>query len=120
MIYWIYLIIASLFETGWIISLKYIKWDQLKNIRLEWSESNFSLVGPLAGYIVFGVGNIYFFSMAMKQIPASTAFAVWMAMALIGLRIIEWVVYKQPGTWMDYFYMALMLAGMIGLKKSGI
>ena len=118
MIYWIYLFIASLFEIGWMISLRAIRFSALKDISIisgVWRE-NFKILLPFLGYIFFGLGNIYFFSIASKQIPPSVAFAVWMGIALCGLRLIEVWFYKTPGSAMDYFFMLLILISIVGLK----
>jgi len=118
MIYWIYLFIASLFEIGWMISLRAINFSSLKNVSIiygEWLE-NMRILLPFVGYAFFGLGNIYFFSIASKQIPPSVAFAVWMGVALCGLKIIEISFYKQPSSVMDYFFMAMILISIIGLK----
>jgi len=118
MIYWIYLFIASLFEIGWMISLRAIKFSSLKNISVlsgMWRD-NLKILLPFVGYVFFGLGNIYFFSIASKQIPPSVAFAVWMGVALCGLKLVEISFYKQSSSVMDYVFMAMILISIIGLK----
>jgi len=73
---------------------------------------------PLLGYIVFGLGNIVLFSMAMKYIPASTAFTTWMAMTLIWVKIVDTLVFKEAFSYTHLLYMAFILIGIIGLKKT--
>jgi quaternary ammonium compound-resistance protein SugE len=122
MIAWIYLIVASVFEVGWMFSLKFISFQKLKGISIQ-SITNepmhdVLIILPFIGYVVFGIGNIYCFSIAMKGIPSSTAFAVWMAVALAGVKIIEVAVFKEPTKTSDYFFLALMLVAIIGLKRN--
>ena len=50
---------------------------------------------PFVGYILFGLANIYLFSLAIKQIPTATAFAVWTAITLIFIKIAE----QRKGLW---------------------
>jgi quaternary ammonium compound-resistance protein SugE len=71
---------------------------------------------PLLGYIVFGIANIVFFSMAIKDIPMSTAVAVWMGTALVGLKLIDVFIFKQGYSFYEVLFCALILVGVIGLK----
>jgi quaternary ammonium compound-resistance protein SugE len=72
---------------------------------------------PFAGYIFFGLGNIFFFSMAMKQISATTALAAWMGLTLVGTRLVEIYFFRQPSNLYQFLYMSLILAGIVGLKQ---
>jgi quaternary ammonium compound-resistance protein SugE len=115
-------LIASLFEIAWTFSLKFM---DVKKIRaLQWRGffspgSNWVTLAPFAGYSVFGVGHIFFFSIAMKEIPASTALAVWMGTTLIGVKLAEISFFRQPFNFYQFFYMALILIGIVGLKRGG-
>ena len=118
---WIYLLIAALFEIAWTYSLKFMEVKKLK--ALHWADlftkrDQWMTLSPFAGYILFGVGNIIFFSMAMKQIPASTAMAVWMGVTLIGIRLVDMSVFKEPYDFYQFFYMGLIIVGIAGLKRA--
>lgn len=89
---WIYLFVAALMEMLWLVSLKYMKMKEIKQI--VWAEFFLHTAGiktlwPLIGYLVFGLLNVVFISYAMKTIPMSIAFAVWMALALFGSACID-------------------------------
>jgi quaternary ammonium compound-resistance protein SugE len=117
---WFYLVIASLFEIAWTFSLKFM--DVRKARSIHWQaffqqRENWMIIAPFAGYIFFGVGNIIFFSMAMKEIPASTALAVWMGVTLIGVKLIDISVFKEPYDLYQFFYMILIMVGIVGLKR---
>jgi quaternary ammonium compound-resistance protein SugE len=119
---WFYLVIASVLEVGWIFSLKKLSFAELKKISFQAisnqpAESTWVIL-PLLGYVLFGLGNIYFFSLAMKHISASTAFAIWMALTLVGVKLIEVIFYKEAIKPLDYFFLGLLLVAIIGLKKS--
>ncbi len=119
---WFYLITASLLEIGWIFSLKRLSFAALKKISFSSlsqtpSESLLILL-PLLGYVIFGLGNIYFFSLAMKHISASTAFAIWMGLTLAGVKLVEVLVFKEVTKPTDYIFLALMIVAIMGLKKS--
>ncbi len=118
-IYWIYLFCASAMEIAWLYSLKYIDKDSI--MAINWrtifasSEPILTLL-PVVGYIVFGVANVVLISMAMKGIPASTAFGIWMGLALVGAKIIDVMVYGEPYTYQQILFMCLILIGVVGLK----
>ena len=104
------------------VSLKFMRFSEVKKI--SWYSfkhtpgENFFILAPFLGYVIFGLGNIYFFSIALKHIAASTAFAVWMGLALIGMRLLEIFFFKSNYSVMDYFYMMLIVIAVIGLKKT--
>jgi quaternary ammonium compound-resistance protein SugE len=123
MIYWFYLFCASCLEVGWMYSLKYMNVKKIREIawaKLFTDVNQFYTLFPLMGYIVFGIGNIVLFSMALKYIPASTAFVTWMAMTLIGGKMVDTLYFKETFTYTHLLYMAFILIGIIGLKKNDL
>ena len=119
MIYWLYLIVAAVFEACWLYSLKFLDMKQIFAIRPALLTQNiglWKLLLPFSGYIVFGLCNIYFFSSAMKGIPASTAFAAWMAIALIFAKALDLMFFGETINYPQIFFIALLLIGIIGLK----
>ena len=93
--------------------LRTISWPSFFSRREHWE-----VLMPFAGYIVFGVGNIFFFSMAMKHISATTALAAWMGLTLIGTKLAEIYLFRQPANFYQFMYMSLILVGIVGLKQS--
>ena len=121
MIYWLYIVIAAVFEACWIYSLKFLSMKAIGAIQFTTLFSDaapWKTLLPLVGYIAFGLSNIYFFSMAMKSIPASTAFAVWMALALVFSTALDILVFKQGYNMQQLFFTSLVLIGIVGLKYS--
>jgi quaternary ammonium compound-resistance protein SugE len=119
---WFYLLLASLFEIVWTFSLRFMSVKKLKAVqwRSFFSEAgNWLVVAPFVGYVVFGLANVYFISQAMKDIPASTALAVWMGTALIGVKLVEILFFKTPYDFWQFFYMGLIVIGIAGLKRLG-
>ncbi|NOS94380.1 MAG: hypothetical protein HOP30_20900 [Cyclobacteriaceae bacterium] len=119
---WLYLIIAAFLEVGWIFSLKKMSFAELKKISfqlvIDQPLAASELLLPLVGYILFGLGNIYFFSLAMKHIPASTAFAIWMGLTLAGVKLVEVLILKHETKPIDLVYLAMLVIAIIGLKKN--
>lgn len=116
---WLFLFIAALFETAWTYSVKYMTFSQLKTLR--WNtfytvDQGLPVLMPFVGYVVFGIANIYFFSMAIKQIPTPTAFAVWTAMALILIKATDVFIFKANWSFAEIFFLTLIGVGIIGLR----
>lgn len=117
---WIYLFIASIFQIAWTFSLKYM--DMKKIFAIKWlyffdDSSGSLLLLPFVGNTIFGLVNIYCFSMALKFIPTSTALAIWMGISLIGVKLIDIGFFKQPFHITQLIFLLLILAGIIGLKS---
>lgn len=113
---WFYIFLAALFEVAWTFSLKFLKFADLK--LLKWSsvfKSN-SAIFPLIGYILFGLGNIYFFSLALKKVPMSIAFGVWTATSIIILKFFELYFSKTKISFPELFFLLLITIGIVGLK----
>lgn len=108
-------------EVCWNYSLKYTSVAKIKAI--DWSAFFANSTGimtllPAIGYVGFGVANVFFFSKALNVIPASTAFAIWMGIALVGIKIVDTLVLKEAFQWAHVFYIGCILVGIIGLKRT--
>lgn len=118
---WLFLLLASVMEVCWNYSLKYTSVAKIK--ALNWSQffansTGIMTLGPAIGYVAFGVANVYFFSKALNVIPASTAFAIWMGMALVGIKVVDTLVLHEEFRWVHVVYIGFILVGIIGLKTS--
>ncbi|MBK8956396.1 MAG: hypothetical protein IPM34_12710 [Saprospiraceae bacterium] len=120
---WFYLLAAALMEVLWMISLRYMKIKEIKAI--AWSEffthtAGIKTLWPLLGYLGFGLLNVVFISYAMKTIPMSIAFAVWMGLALFGSACIDAYFFKQSLNVLQILCLGLILLGVIGLKTAKV
>lgn len=116
------MIIAAVFEAAWTFSLKFMKFSDLKALRLQSALSlqhGLPVWLPFAGYILFGVGNIYFFSLAIKLVPTAVAYAVWTAVTLVLIKVAEIALLNQKLSWAEVFFMLLIMTGIMGLKFYG-
>ena len=116
-----HLLLASLFEIAWTFSLRFMSVKKLKT--LHWrgffnQQGSWAILAPFIGYILFGLANVYFISQAMKDIPASTALAVWMGTALVGIKLVEIFYFKTSYDWVQFIYIGLILIGIVGLKRN--
>jgi len=88
---------------------------KIKISELFTSQSYYTIL-PIFGYVVFGIGNIILFSKAMKTIPAGIAYATWMSVALVFVKLTDVIILKQPLTFLQVVFILLILIGVIGLK----
>lgn len=116
---WINIFIAAIFETGWTYALKYMDFSALKEAYGKnslWSESVGIQLSPFICYVVFGGANIYFLQAALKEIPTATAIAVWTAFSLVMIKLCDIYYFKTGTSFMEFFFLALIVIGIIGLK----
>ncbi|WP_198666770.1 DMT family transporter [Taibaiella helva] len=118
-IYWGYLLLAALMEALWTYSLKVMQFRHLK--QLTWSnfyipQSGLKILAPFAGYICFGIANVYFFSMATRQIPLATAFAAWTGASLVLIKLSEVIFFQQKTSLPEVLFILMIMGGITGLK----
>lgn len=99
---WIYLLIAGLFEVTWAIGLK------LSNGFTNVIISILTVAGMVASF--------YFLSIALKNIPLGTAYAVWTGIGTVGTVILGILLFNEPVTFLRIFCIILIISGIIGLK----
>ena len=101
---WIILIIAGLFEVVWAIGLKY--------------SDGFSKLWPSVFTLVAMAISFGLLSIAMKSLPAGTAYAVWVVIGLIGTAIVGIVMLNEPLNFWRVLSLITITLGVIGLKLS--
>jgi quaternary ammonium compound-resistance protein SugE len=119
---WLYIIIAAAFEAAWTFSVKFMKFSEIKNLQFATfykPGGGLPVIIPFVGYITFGICNIYFFSLAIKQLPTATAYAVWTAATLIMIKIAEIAFFQQRISLLELFFITLIMVGILGLKFYG-
>jgi len=119
---WLYIVIAAAFEAAWTFSVKYMKLSEIKNLQFATfykMNGGLPVILPILGYIIFGICNIYFFSLAIKQLPTATAYAVWTAATLIMIKIAEITFFQLRFSLLELFFITLIMTGILGLKFYG-
>jgi quaternary ammonium compound-resistance protein SugE len=101
---WIVLFIAGLFETGWAIGLKY--------------SEGFTRPWPTTWTILAMIVSLWLLGIAMKSLPVGTAYSVWVGIGAVGTVILGIVLFKEPAHAARMISVALIIAGIIGLKLS--
>ena len=99
---WILLILAGLLEIVWAVGLKYTE--------------GFTRLWPSVITVAAMLVSLALLGVAMRTLPASTAYAVWMGIGVVGTAILGIMVLGEPATFGRLFSISLILAGVIGLK----
>lgn len=101
---WIHLILAGLLEIGWAISMKFSE---------GFSKPGFSILTIILMIASFGL-----LALALKQLPISTAYAIWTGIGAVGTAIIGMAFLGESADWRKVLCIALIAGGIIGLKMS--
>lgn len=99
---WFFLVVASLFEIGWAIGLKYTE--------------GFTRFWPTAGTIGAMVVSVALLGLAMRTLPVGTAYAVWTGIGAVGTVVLGMLLFNEPATFGRLACVGLILAGIVGLK----
>lgn len=62
------------------------------------------------------LASFYCLSQATKVLPMGTAYAIWTGIGALGSVIVGIVVFREPVTALRLFFVAMLLAGIVGLK----
>ena len=99
---WVYLIAAGLFEVGFASTLKLT--------------DGFTKLWPTLIFTVCIVLSFVLLNKAVKDLPIGTAYAIWTGIGAAGTAIVGILVYKEPVTALRLFFIATLIASIIGLK----
>lgn len=99
---WIILVLAGLLEVIWAVGLKYTE--------------GFTKPWPTLITVSAMLISLALLGIAMKTLPVSTAYAVWMGIGVLGTAILGILVLNEPATFGRLFSISLILMGVIGLK----
>jgi quaternary ammonium compound-resistance protein SugE len=100
----IILIVAGLFEVGWAVGLKYTE--------------GFTRLWPTLGTILSMIIRLGLLGIAMKGLPLGTAYSIWVGVGAVGTVILGIVLLGESASVARMISVALIIAGIIGLKLS--
>ncbi len=101
---WIILVIAGLLEVVWAIGLKYTH--------------GFTRLTPSIITVSAMIVSIVLLSWAMRSLPVGTAYAVWTGIGAVGAAITGILLLGESASLARIASLALIVAGIIGLKLS--
>lgn len=99
---WVYLLVAALFEIGWAVGLKYTQ--------------GFTKLWPSVLTVVAMAVSLGLLALAVRTIPLGTGYAVWTGVGAVGTAALGMVLFGEPATALRVFFLALIVAGVLGLK----
>ena len=99
---WLALIIAGLFEVAWAIGLKY--------------SEGFTRLLPSVITLTCMVISFYLLSLAIKQLPIGTAYAIWTGIGAVGTAFIGILFMNESKDLARIISILLIIAGIVGLK----
>ena len=99
---WFLLFIAGLFEIGWAIGLKYTE--------------GFTRLVPTVLTAASMTASVVLLGLSMKSLPLGTAYAVWTGIGTVGTVLLGIVLFGEPATVIRLTCIALITAGIAGLK----
>jgi quaternary ammonium compound-resistance protein SugE len=94
--------LAGLLEIAWAVGIRYTE--------------NWSRLWPSVLVVVAYVACLYLLSVAMRHIPAGTAYAVWVGIGTVGVVLWGILFFGESVSPARLACIGLILAGVIGLK----
>jgi len=99
---WLYLVIAGILEVVWAMGMK--------------QTEGFTRLWPSVFTLGFMGVSFYLLALAMRDLPAGTAYAVWTGIGAVGTVILGILWLGEPRDAARLICVSLILCGVIGLK----
>ena len=100
--HWLYLILAGLFECGFTTCLKL--------------SDGLTKLGWAVAFVLLSIVSFGLLTVAAQKISLGTAYAVWTGIGAAGTAAIGIIWFKDPATFWRVFFLAGLIACLIGLK----
>lgn len=100
---WLCLLVGGLFECAWAIGLKYT--------------DGFTRPLPSVLTIAAIVASMWLLAIAARTLPIGTAYPVWVGIGAVGSVVLGVVLFKEPMDAKRAFFLALLVAGIVGLRS---
>lgn len=103
--YWVLLIIAGLFEAAFATCLGMANQTKGKE----------SILWFIGFFVTLTISMVLLY-IATQKLPIGTAYAVWTGIGAVLTAIIGIYIFKEPATFWRLFFIATLIASIIGLK----
>jgi quaternary ammonium compound-resistance protein SugE len=101
---WLLVFASGLLEVGWAIGLK--------------ASAGMTRPVPTALTIAGMIASFALLSIAVRELPIGTAYAVWVGIGAVGTAVLGIVIFKEPASIVRVGCLVLIVIGIIGLKLS--
>jgi quaternary ammonium compound-resistance protein SugE len=99
---WLILFAAGLCEIGWAVGLKYT--------------DGYTRLWPTVATVATMALSVFLLGLALKTLPLGTAYAVWTGVGAVGVAILGIVLFNESVDPLRIGSIALIVAGIVGLK----
>lgn len=99
---WLYLLLAGLLEIAWASTLK--------------QTAGFTRLGPSVVTAVLYFISLYLLSLGLRDLPASSGYAVWVGIGAVGTALVGILFLGEPKSALRLISIALIVLGVIGLR----
>jgi len=99
---WLILILAGFFEICFATSLKL--------------SVGFTRLVPTICFAVFAIASFGLLTLAIKQIPVGTAYAIWTGIGAFGTAIVGIIFFKESADFWRIFFLLMLIGSLVGLK----
>jgi len=102
---WMMLLLAGIFEVTWAVAMKY--------------SEGFTKLLPSAVTAAGYLASALFLALALKKLPLGTAYAMWTGFGIVGTSLLGIALFRETLTLPQLGCVALIAAGIVGLKLLG-
>ena len=99
---WLILVVAGLLEIVWAVALK--------------QSAGFSRLGPSLVGVSAAVLSFLLLTVALRQLPAGTGYAVWVGIGAVGVAIAGIVLLGEAVSVARVVFLTLIITGIVGLR----
>ena len=71
---------------------------------------------PTAMTIAAMIVSFQLLAEALKELPMSTAYAVWVGIGAVGVAIVGMAFLGEPASLLKILFLSMIIAGIVGLK----
>ncbi|MDN8625185.1 MULTISPECIES: DMT family transporter [Corynebacterium] len=102
---WIILIVSGLFETTWAVALH--------------ESQGFSRLVPSVIFVIAAALSMVGLSLAMRDVPVGTAYAVWVSIGAVGTVVWGMATGQETVSLLKIVFLCMIIGGVAGLKATG-
>lgn len=99
---WLILMLAGILEVTWAVAMKF--------------SDGFTVVIPTIITIIGYIASAVFLSLALKELPLGTAYAMWTGFGIIGTTLLGIVLFQERMSVPQGICVLLIIVGIVGLK----
>ncbi|MGI8308145.1 DMT family transporter [Saccharopolyspora hattusasensis] len=99
---WVILVVAGLLEIVWSLALKHAE--------------GLTRVWPAVLGIAVAMISLGMLSVALKELPVGSAYAIWVGIGTVGVAAVGMVFLSEPMTVSRLAFLGLIVVGIAGLK----